>query len=429
MHKRKGYGFEERAVALPAVMAATALTVRPLLVRIVVQALQAIFVEGHHADKVVEQVLRQNPKAGRRDRAFIAETTYEIVRYFRLYSAILGVEPKTGEHFWQLVGVHLILRGYLSAEKVPLIAELRALHPDHVRQRAQQLARERVYRESIPDWLDALGQNQLGDRWEETLSWLNRPAPIVLRANRLKISREALQSRLKTEGVEVRPHGTADALVLMRRQNVFQTRAFREGLFEVQDYSSQQVAPFLEPLPGMRVVDACAGGGGKTLHLAALMEGKGTIIALDTLPWKLNELRARARRAAAHNIETRCIDGAKVIKRLYHSADRLLLDVPCSGLGVLRRNPDAKWKLTPDFIENLCQTQQHILQSYSPIVKVGGLMVYATCSLLPMENEQQVRSFLNSPSGQNFTLCAERTLWPQDEGFDGFYMALLRRER
>ncbi|MFN0214707.1 MAG: RsmB/NOP family class I SAM-dependent RNA methyltransferase, partial [Saprospiraceae bacterium] len=204
--------------------------------------------------------------------------------------------------------------------------------------------------------------------------------------------------------------------------------AFRKGWFEMQDYSSQLVAPLLAPQAGMRVVDACAGGGGKTLHLAALMENKGSLIALDTQAWKLDELRNRARRAGASNIETRAIENRKIIKRLYGSADRLLLDVPCSGLGILRRNPDAKWKLLPERIEQLRGTQQEILQNYSAITKPGGRMVYATCSILPSENQEQVEKFLKSGAGKGFKLLEERRIVPQDQGFDGFYMALLTRE-
>jgi 16S rRNA (cytosine967-C5)-methyltransferase len=216
-------------------------------------------------------------------------------------------------------------------------------------------------------------------------------------------------------------------LVLDRRQNVFQTQAFKKGWFEVQDYSSQLVAPALAPEPGQRVVDACAGGGGKTLHLAALMENRGQLIALDTLAWKLDELRLRARRAGATNIETRAIESRKTIKRLYDSADRLLLDVPCSGLGVLRRNPDSKWKLTPEAVDQLRATQQDILRHYSPIVKAGGRLVYATCSILPSENTRQVEQFLGSEAGQAFRLVSEQKILPQDEGFDGFYIAVLER--
>ncbi|MFN0014568.1 MAG: RsmB/NOP family class I SAM-dependent RNA methyltransferase [Saprospiraceae bacterium] len=398
----------------------------PVQIRSVAQALLAIFVENKFADKVIEQALRQNPKAGSRDRAFVAETTYDIVRNYRLYAAILDRTPNTELDFWEMIGVHLALTGAdVNIGKGAQIDEFRKLNPEMLSERAATFRDERKFRESIPDWLDALGEQELGPLWDETLPWLNRPADVVLRTNRLKSDRLSLQKILAEEGIETKPAGEADALVLLRRQNVFQTQAFKKGLFEVQDYSSQLVAPFLDVHPGMRIVDACAGGGGKTLHLAALLEGKGAVIALDTLAWKLDALRQRARRAGASNIETRVIENSKVIKRLYGTADRVLLDVPCSGLGVLRRNPDSKWKLSLDFIQNLRVTQSEILQSYSRILKPGGRLVYATCSILPSENERQVEAFLASEAGSSFSFVADRKILPQDDGFDGFYMASL----
>ncbi len=146
---------------------------------------------------------------------------------------------------------------------------------------------------------------------------------------------------------------------------------------------------------------------------------------MDTEEWKLTELKKRARRAGVGNIETRVIESSKTIKRLENSADRLLLDVPCSGLGVLKRNPDAKWKLTPDFIDRVRELQQHILQDYSNIIKAGGVLVYSTCSLLPSENEEQVKKFLQANS--NFELEEEKSFMPS-EGFDGFYMARIKRK-
>jgi 16S rRNA (cytosine967-C5)-methyltransferase len=200
---------------------------------------------------------------------------------------------------------------------------------------------------------------------------------------------------------------------------------FKEGLFEVQDASSQNVGLFLQIEPGMRVIDACAGAGGKSLHLAALLKNKGRIIAMDVEQWKLDELKKRSRRAGATNIEPRLIDSTKAIKRLHNTADRLLLDVPCSGLGVLKRNPDAKWKLTPEFITSMEKTQQELLESYSSMLKPGGLMVYSTCSLLPAENEKQVEAFLSRHKEQ-YELVKEKRHWPS-EGFDGFYMALIKK--
>ena len=404
---------------------------RPLLVRAVARALMAIFYEKQYADKVIEAALRENPKAGSHDRAFIAETTYEVVRYFRLYTEILGKTPQFEPDFWALVGIHLLVKSGPADETgtpaLPGWREFQQLQPDQIRQRATGLQGIRKFRESIPDWLDTLGEQELPERWDATLAALNQPARVVLRANRLKTDRAALQTALRQDGVETTPVGEGDALLLTRRQNVFQNPVFKAGWFEMQDASSQLVAPFLAPSPGMRVVDACAGGGGKTLHLAALLQNRGSIIALDTMAWKLDELRARARRAGATNIEARAIESRKTIKRLYGSADRLLLDVPCSGLGVLRRNPDAKWKLQPEQISQLNTTQQEILQAYSPITKPGGRMVYATCSVLPSENETQISRFLESPAGKDFTLLGEQRILPQDNGFDGFYMALMER--
>ena len=187
----------------------------------------------------------------------------------------------------------------------------------------------------------------------------------------------------------------------------------------------QTVAHFVEPKAGMRIVDACAGAGGKTLHLAALMENKGQIIAMDIYKNKLTELKRRARRNKIHNIETRLIESTKTIKKLSGKADRVLIDAPCSGLGVLRRNPDAKWKLSEEFIQDISQTQSDILKSYSRMVRPGGKLIYVTCSILPAENEDQVSKFLNSTEGSEFKLEQEKHIWPSESGFDGFYMARL----
>lgn len=402
----------------------------PLLVRLVAQNLRAIFQENRYADKVIEQALRSNPKAGSRDRAFVAETTYEVLRYYRLYVEILGISPSSEFDFWQLIGVHLSLKNVT----LPDWQEFKSLKTKEFSAKIKKALGSpavdlpRRVRESIPDWLDELGETELSAQWDETLHWLNKPAQVVIRTNRLRTTPLELQEALLAEKVDTQQIPNSDALELSVRKNVFQTSVFRKGWFEVQDYSSQLVAPLLAPEPGMRVVDACAGGGGKTLHLAALMQNKGSIIALDTHAWKLDELRNRARRAGATNIETRTIESRKTIKRLFGSADRLLLDVPCSGLGILRRNPDAKWKLQPAQIQQLRATQQEILQSYSAITKPGGQMVYATCSILPSENQGQIELFLKSEAGKDFKWLKERRILPQDDGFDGFYMALLERK-
>ncbi len=395
----------------------------PNLVQAVIHALQEIFEQGYYADKVIEWVLKSNPKWGARDRAFIAENIYEVVRWYRLLCEIKGKTPRYQGNWYELLGIWRVLQG----DELPDWAEFKTIQPAEIKEKFRALQHHRRIRESIPDWLDEMGHAELRDNWDTTLHALNEPAQVVLRANTLKMSPSDLIQRLQAEGVEAEMI-QGDALQLKQRKNLFATAAFKEGLFEVQDFSSQQVAPFLQVAAGMRVIDACAGAGGKTLHLATLMQNKGNLIALDTEERKLEELRKRARRAGIHTIETRVVESTKAIKRLEKSADRLLLDVPCSGLGILRRNPDAKWKLSPAFINEVKEKQSTILLQYSRMCKIGGKMVYATCSILPSENDEQVRQFLEASEG-TFELLSEQVILPQDRGYDGFYMALLQRTK
>jgi len=177
----------------------------------------------------------------------------------------------------------------------------------------------------------------------------------------------------------------------------------------------------LDVKPGMKVVDTCAGAGGKTLHLSALMENKGQVIAMDIYESKLRKLKVRARRNGAHNISMKHIDSTKVIKKFHDKADRVLIDAPCSGLGVIRRNP-------AEFLDNIRAVQQDVLQRYSKMVKSGGKLVYATCSVLPTENQKQVEFFLNSEAGKDFSFVKDDKILSHKNGFDGFYMALLEKK-
>jgi 16S rRNA (cytosine967-C5)-methyltransferase len=387
----------------------------------VIQSLEAIFDGKRYADKVIEKVLKQNPKWGARDRRFIAETTYDIVRWYLFLKRITDAK---GNDYWRLLAGWCVLHNI----DLPGWDEFHGINPHKIRDEEKKAKTVRKVRESIPDWLDELGEKELGKLWDKELASLNEEAQVVLRTNTLKISKRDLHETLMEEGVETYPiEDFNDALVLEERQNVFGTKAFKDGLFEVQDAASQLIAPFMKIDPGMRVIDACAGAGGKSLHLAALMKNKGRIIAMDIEQWKLDELVKRARRAGVSNLEPRFIESSKTIKRLENSADRLLLDVPCSGLGVLRRNPDAKWKLSLEFIDKVKELQQHILNDYCLMLKPGGLMVYSTCSIMASENEKQVKVFLEK-RGDQFELLEEKRTWPSD-GFDGFYMALLKRTK
>lgn len=393
----------------------------------VIDGLTKIFNEGEYADKVIQGLLKRDKRWGSRDRAFVAETTYDIVRWKRLYAEIAEVkEPFDRDNLWRMFAVWATLRGI----KLPDWKYFDNTPTRKIKGRFDELSKNRKFKESIPDWLDELGVTELGEAvWTKEIAALNEQADVILRVNTLKISKEQLKGELFDLGIESDTiKNYPNALKLKERTNVFLTEQFKNGLFEVQDASSQLVADFLEVEPGLRVVDACAGAGGKALHLASLMENKGQIIALDLYANKLAELKRRAKRNGAHNIETRVIESTKTIKKLYDKADRVLIDAPCSGLGVLKRNPDAKWKLRPEFLDEIKATQQDILQQYSKLVKPGGKLVYATCSILPSENQAQVDKFLTSESGKDFTFVKDQKILSHNTGFDGFYMALLEKK-
>lgn len=394
------------------------------LINAVCSCVKQIFDENKYADKALEKLLKSDKRWGARDRAFIAENTYDIVRYWRLITTVTGLENRdlNEQNMYTLFGAWHVLKGI----ELPRWTEFGNVDAKKILHTYNQLKTQRKIIQSIPDWLDEMAMNELGKFWNKELEALNQTAPLVIRANTLKTSKNELrksfiEKKIETESVS----GVKDALLLKERQNIFITDEFKNGLFEVQDSGSQLVADFLQVEPGMKVVDACAGAGGKSLHLSALLENKGKITSLDTEQWKLDELKKRARRAGACNIETRLIEGSKTIKKLQNTADRLLLDVPCSGLGVLRRNPDAKWKLKPDFIFRVMQQQKEILVNYSKILKSGGKMVYATCSILPRENTLQVQEFLNTHP--EFILEEEKKIFTSETGFDGFYMARIRK--
>ncbi|MBD3725175.1 MAG: RsmB/NOP family class I SAM-dependent RNA methyltransferase [Flavobacteriaceae bacterium] len=326
----------------------------------VIDSLMAIFNEGAYADKVVALALKKDKRWGSKDRKFVAETIYEIVRWKRLNTPVRRIKGKFDE-----------------------------------------LSKIRKFKESIPDWMDEIGVEELGEKkWSQEIAAQNKQAEVILRVNTLKTTKEKLRAILIDDNIETEfLKDYPDALILKERANVFLTQAFKDGLFEVQDASSQLVAYYLDVEPGMRVVDTCAGAGGKTLHLASLMKNKGQLIAMDIYESKLKQLKTRAKRNGVHNVEFRVIDSTKVIKKLHEKADRVLIDAPCSGLGVLKRNPDSKWKLKPEFVENIKKTQAEVLENYSKIVKPGGKLVYATCSVLPSENQEQIKHFLNSVHG------------------------------
>ncbi len=404
--------------------------VHPNVAEAVVEALLDIFKQQRYADRVIESSLKSHTKWGSRDRRFVAETVYELVRWWRSYWYLAGLpaadclvpEKISPRRAWRVFAVYM----WKLDREFPDMRECEGIDTRELGQRLSANPPLAI-RAAIPDWLHETCTAELGDAWPPLLDKLNEPADVFLRANTLKITAAELIPKLGEEQIDAdEVAGLPDTLRLRERRNVLNTKAFHAGLFEVQDAGSQRIAPLLEAAPGMRVIDACAGAGGKTLHLAALMKNKGRIIALDVHQWKLDELRRRAARNGADTIVTRLIEDAKSIKRMEADADRVLLDVPCSGLGVLRRAPDTKWKLKPQELDRLRATQADILRRYSKMVKPGGKLVYATCSILPSENEKQVQSFLTD-AGPAWQLDTELTLRPDLGNTDGFYAARLVR--
>lgn len=394
------------------------------LVLAVIKILDGVFNQDFYADKTIEKVLKLDKRWGSRDRAFIAETSYEIVRWKRLYLEIADVKkPFQYKNLWRVFSVWAVLKGI----NLPNWTEFQETPKRRIKGKFDELSKIRKFRESVPDWIDKLAIDEIGEKkWEKEISELNKMAELVIRTNTLKTNSSELQKILLNEEISTETiGGYPDALRLKKRVNLFKKESFQKGLYEVQDASSQLVAPFLKIEPGMKICDICAGAGGKTLHLSALSKNKGQILAMDIYKHKLIQLKKRAKRNSAFNIETKLIENNKSIKRLKGKIDRLLIDAPCSGLGVLKRNPDSKWKLQPDFLNKIKDTQSKILKQYSKLIKENGKIVYATCSILPSENEHQINSFLKSEEGQDFKLEEEKKISPLASGFDGFYMARL----
>jgi 16S rRNA (cytosine967-C5)-methyltransferase len=302
---------------------------------------------------------------------------------------------------------------------------------------------------SLPRWLAARWAEELGaDETRKLAAALNQRAPLTVRANLLKNGRDDLRAILEADGARVEPtRWSPHALTFTGRTNVFALKAFKAGRFEVQDEGSQLVAEACGARPGQLVVDACAGAGGKALALAAHMTNRGKIVACDRDGRRLDEFRVRARRGGVHNWEARTVPegpaGEPRLDDLRDKADVVLVDAPCSGLGALRRNPDARWRMDEPEADSFPPRQREILARYARLVRPGGLLVYATCSISRRENEDVRASFLSEHAEFGTVAPAELLgeqrvselgatgddvqLLPHRHGTDGFYIAGMRR--
>ena len=298
---------------------------------------------------------------------------------------------------------------------------------------------------SFPAWLAPEIERRFGaDAWAEMIAF-TQPAPVDLRVNTLKATREEAQAALADAGVAAAPTALAPhGLRLDGRANITQSRAYRDGWIEVQDESSQLAALLVGAMPGMRVLDFCAGAGGKTLALAAAMGNRGGIVACDADAKRLARLAPRVARSGARIVDARALDAAGKTLATLGKFDRVLVDAPCSGSGTWRRRPEAKWRLTPQKLEAYRAAQARLLRQAAQHVKPNGRLVYATCSILPSECEAQVEAFCAEPEAGFRVLPVERawraaqlgasplrgpymTLSPHRHGTDGFFAAVLER--
>jgi 16S rRNA (cytosine967-C5)-methyltransferase len=419
--------------------------------------------EWGYASDIIARAFRAHRELPSRDRRLVSETVYGLIRMERRLEAIVDelVAASGADAPEPLARGELKLLVYETREGVPVEAlggearrllrvavDLgRALGDEAGLGKRAGLEREAT-RLSYPTWLVERLAEQLGQA--EALALLeamNRRAPLAVRANTARTSREALAERLAEEHVVARPTLLSPVgLVFETRVNAFGLSAFRDGLFEVMDEGSQLVADLVAPPPGGRVLDACAGAGGKTLALAAALGGKGRVLALDTDGRKLEELRRRARRAGLTSVEAKAVtdDLAGVARVVKGTFDRVLVDAPCSGLGTLRRNPEARWRLTRATVEGFPARQLGLLVTYAPLTAVGGRLLYATCTVDREENERVIERFL--AERDDFVPVPAKEIWgraraeavgdgmtlrlyPHRHDTDGFFAAVLRRVR
>jgi 16S rRNA (cytosine967-C5)-methyltransferase len=349
------------------------------------------------ADKQMEQYFRAQRSLGGRDRGFIAEAVYGCLRQRRFLEHICG---NPGAQANDVMAVWLLASQGWSARAL----EDAGYRPKHGASAAELAARLRNpepdlplgVATNLPDWLLDRLLSQYGETETRALAdALNQPATLDLRTNTLRTSREELSRRLAEEGfpVEVTPYSPV-GLRRAERAPLFKTQSFQDGWFEVQDEGSQLLSLLLEPKRQEMAVDFCAGAGGKTLHIGAMMANSGSLYAFDVSQQRLERMKPRLKRAGLDNVRAVLINNERDnrVRRLVSKADRVLVDAPCSGTGTLRRNPDSKWR-EPD-LTGTAASQMHILEAAATLVKPGGRLVYATCSLLQEENDAIVNDFL-----------------------------------
>ena len=392
----------------------------------IIEGLQTILDHQEALRPTLQKLLKRNRKWGSRDRKQLGEAVLDCIRWKRTYEYLGKLSQDDKHYHWQLLGVWLLTKGFI----LPHWDELSKLKQTKIDLSKERKGLDRKIKESIPDWLDDLGIKSLGAKlWEKEIETLNSTAPLVLRCNTLKQDRGALQKQLKKDFIieTIYSSEIPEALVLEKHQKLNQNPLYLKGFFEIQDVNSKRVSHWVNPKADNLIVDCCAGGGGKSLHLAALMQNKGKIFALDPHPKKLEQLEKRALKNGVSIIQTTSTENEEFYMENQGLADAILIDAPCSGLGVIRRNPASKWHMNPEKIKQLEELQKEILEKNAPLVKKGGTLIYSTCSIFPNENQFQIARFLKSKLGGVFKLKREQTFLAHQSHFDGFYIAKLIR--
>jgi 16S rRNA (cytosine967-C5)-methyltransferase len=402
----------------------------------------------HPADQVVSRFFRDHRELGPRERATLAETVYTVLRKKLLFDHLSpsGSGPK--ERRMAILGFHGprdFLKSALNDTEKRWLDNCDAVKQDDLLER---------HRHNLPEWLVAPLKAQLGDQFWQLVQSLQQPAPLDLRVNALTDKRPDVQKELALAGIKsVATPFSPWGLRIEGKPALTKLDAFARGAVEVQDEGSQLLALLLDAKRGEMVVDFCAGAGGKTLAIGATMRNTGRLYAFDTSAHRLDALKPRLARSKLSNVHPAAIAHERDdrIKRLAGKIDRVLVDAPCSGLGTLRRNPDLKWRQSPQSVQELTVKQAAILQSSARLVKSGGRLVYATCSILPEENEAVAEAFgAANPDfeAQNASelleglkianagsLCAGEEsggrflrLWPHRHATDGFFAAVWNRK-
>ena len=392
----------------------------------IVNGLYQILEKNQAPRPYLNKIFKQNKKWGSRDRKQISEAILDCIRWKRTYEYLGSFTEKSNNYYWELLGIWLLNKGLIFPDwdELSRLKNLKISLPLNPKTIARKI------RESIPDWLDEFGVKYFDETtWEKEIQALNSNALLVLRCNTLKQDPSKLQNYLKRDfKIDAYRHNEIpEALIIKKHQKLNQNPLYLKGFFEIQDINSQRVARWIDPQKGNLIVDSCAGSGGKSLHLAALMQNKGKIFALDTRPKKLDQLNKRASRNGILNIQTLMTDNIEFYIKYQGVIDAVLIDAPCSGLGVIKRKPAAKWQINPEKIGDYEKLQKKILLKNSTLVKKGGILVYATCSIFPNENQLQISHFLKSKEGKSFILVKDQTYLANETGFDGFYIAKLKK--